>query len=165
MRYDVRIDRLPLSALFDLRGEARALAGWGGSVLPPFPEGPNRRTEQDGLALCHLGPRRWLLLGAIEREAEVEAALRPGEAPAEISVVRVSDTLTFFRVAGPEAAEVLALGCPLDLHPSVFPEDGASFTDLFGLKGLVLRVADGFEIAVDRSLAAMAEDWLGRATG
>ena len=77
----------------------------------------------------------------------------------------MSDTLTFFRVTGPEAAEVLSIGCPMDLHPDAFAADGARYTEFFGLKAFVARSDDGFDLAVDQSYGVMTRDYLLRALG
>ena len=163
MSYDVTITRLPLDALFDLKGPAEALAKWC-PTLPAFPATPNTWTGDDNLRLCHTGPNRWLLRAPIAEEPALDTALRPTEAPPEVSIVRVSDTLTFFRLTGAEAAEVLAIGCPLDTHESAFPEIAATYTELFTLKAFLMRAPQGFDIAVEQSFADMVEDYFARAT-
>jgi len=161
--YDVTVTRLPLRAVFDLRGPQPALADWCDG-LPDFPAEPNRSTANDRMTLCHIGANRWLLLADLAAETPLLAALRPAEAPPHISIVRISDTLTFFAIAGPDAAEVMAMGCPMDLHPSVFGPDATSFTEVFGLRALVRRSDGGFDVAVDRSYADLIDDYLTRAT-
>ena len=75
----------------------------------------------------------------------------------------VSDTLRFFHIDGSDALQIIAIACPLDTHPSVFPENGAGYTEIFGIKGLLVRSGDGFDIAVESSFADMIEDYLARA--
>jgi len=162
MPYDARIDRLPIFALFDLKGPKEALAAWT-NALPDFPQTPNTATLNDETLLCHTGQNRWLLRAPLDQENALETALRPDEAPPEISIVKVSDTLTFFRIAGPEAIEILSIGCPLDLHPDSFGPDASSYTELFGLKALVLRCEGGFDCAVESSFGDMITDYLARA--
>ena len=163
MPYDVQIDRLPIFALFDLKGPSGALAAWAGGALPTLPGAPNTLSRVEGAVLCHLGPERWLLRADIGAEPGLEAALRPGLAPPEISIVKVSDTLRFFRVTGADAAEVVSIGCPLDLHPRVYGADAVSYTEFFGLKAFVLRCDGGFEVAVEQSFGDMIADYLARA--
>ena len=76
----------------------------------------------------------------------------------------VSDTLRFFHIEGPDAAQIVAIACPLDTHPSTFPSNGASYTEIFGVKGLLARRGDGFDIAIESSFADMVADYLQRAT-
>ena len=139
-------------------GSARRGAG-----LPPFPEIPNSYRELDDLSLCWIAPERWLLCAPIDDEEHLLAMTRPDAAPLEISIVQVSDTLCFFDIGGPDAGEIVSIATPLDHHASVFPASAVSYTSVFGLKGLVLRRASGFEIAVESSFADMLEDYLARA--
>ena len=162
MPYDAQIDRLPPFALFDLKGPAEVLTAWA-TGLPDMPGVPNTLSRNGEGELCHTGPNRWLLRAPLSREDDLETALRPAEAPPEISIVRVSDTLTFFRLTGPDAAQVLSIGCPLDLHPEAFDADAVTFTEFFGIKALVLRCEDGFDCAVEQSFGDMIADYLSRA--
>ena len=164
MGYDVHIERLGLSAVIDLQGEAGEIKNWGGAGLPTMPEQPNTSSEDGGLALYWIAAERWLLRAAIDREDELLAMTRPAEAPIEISVVQVSDTLQFFAITGADAAAIVSIASPIDHHSSVFPENGVTYTDIFGIKGLLVRRADGFEIAVERSFGDMIADYLARAT-
>ena len=164
MSYKASFERLPISACFDLKGAEIALVDWiGADVLPEFPADANCCRKADGVSLDHVGPRHWLLQANIDREDELNAALRPHEAPAEVSIVRISDAMTTFRVAGADAEHVLAIGCPLDLHDTAFPADAVSFTEFFGQKALVRRCAGGFDVSVERSFGDMMEDCLARA--
>jgi sarcosine oxidase subunit gamma len=163
MGYDVNIRRQGLSALFDLKGAADQITAWAGTHLPPLPGAPNSRSEKDGMQLFFIGPDHWILRAPIAQEDALAGALKPETCPADISIVRVSDTLTFFDLTGPDAAEVMAVACPLDLHPSVFGADSVTYTETFGLKALVQRVEGGFEFAVEQSFGNMVTDFLNRA--
>lgn len=164
MRYDVHVNRQEISALFDLKGDQTALEEWAGKHLPPFPRSHNQFTAADGKELLHIGRKHWILRTEIEREEECQADLKPSEAPPPISIVRISDTLTFFAVTGPDAVEVMSIACPLDLHPAAFGDRDVTFTEVFGLKALVRRVVQGFEFAVEQSFGDMISDYLSRAT-
>ena len=165
MTYDVAITPLEISALFDLKGAPADLAAWAGDTLPAFPVQPNTLIRMGERTLLWTGQNRWLLRAPLVEEAALLAVLRPEEVPAAISIVHVSDTLSFFAITGPDAAAVMAIASPLDLHADVFPETGATFTEAFGLRALVLRRDGGFELAVDRSFAPMVEEYLGRIIG
>lgn len=164
MSYDVHINRQEISALFDLKGDPSVLAVWAGNGVPPLPEGHNRLVTVDGKHVFHIGRNHWLLRTRIDREEACLAALRPSEAPPEISIVRVSDTLTFFDITGPDAGEIMSIACPLDLHHTVFGDLDVAFTEVFGLKALLLRTIGGFEFAVEQSFGDMIADYLARAT-
>ena len=163
MAYDVIIERRGLQAVVDLQGEPAAIVDWVGAALPPLPEQPNTASEKNRLALYRVGRERWLLRADLDREDELLALTRPDAAPLDVSIVLVSDSLQFFTITGPDAGEIVAIGSPLDVHPSVFPANGATYTDLFGVRGLIVRRADGFEFAVERSFGDMIEDYLARA--
>ena len=93
----------------------------------------------------------------------MEAALKPADAPANISIVKISDTLAFFEVVGVDADQIMAIACPMDLHPSVFGSNDVSYSEVFGLRALIMRRGDGFEFAVEQSFGTMIEDYLRRA--
>lgn len=163
MAYDVEIIRQGHNAVIDMQGDAGAIADWAGSGLPPFPDRPNRFCHREDLQLCWIAPDRWLLRAPIERETRLLDITKPATAPLEISVVQVSDSLCFFELCGAEAGEIVSIGCTMDHHPSVFPDNAVSYTNLFGIKGLLLRCPGGFEFAVESSFADMIEDYLVRA--
>nr|WP_306266428.1 hypothetical protein [Pararhizobium sp. IMCC3301] len=164
MSYDVHINRQDISALFDLKGDQEALERWAGQSLPAFPDAANRLTRSEHASLYCVGRNHWIVRAELEHEEALLAALKPDAAPADVSVVLISDTLTFFDVTGPDAAAIMSIACPLDLHPAAFGETTVTFTEMFGLKALVLRLADGFEFAVDQSFGNMITDYLARAT-
>lgn len=164
MPYDVTFKRLETQALYDLKGPQEALGAWAGNALPPFPDRPNTKTEAGGATLMFIGTDHWLLRADLDHEAPLETALRPSEAPPETSIVRVSDTLAWFRITGPDAAEVMAVACPMDLHESRFGPEAASFTEAFALRALVTRCKGGFDVAVEQSFGPMVTDYLARIT-
>lgn len=163
MAYTVSIKRLPIYALFDLKGSKSALNRWVGDGLPNFPDTPNHLNRCDDVALCSIGPCRWLLIADLDQEAILEGKLKPDRAPPDISIVRISDTQTFFQVTGEDAEQVLSIGTPLDLHPAVFGDDAVSRTEFFGVSALMRRTTGGFEVAVEQSFGDMIEDYLTRA--
>jgi sarcosine oxidase subunit gamma len=164
MPYDVTIQRLDTQALYDLKGPRAGLQAWAGAALPPFPERPNSKTEAQGDTLMFIGPDHWILRAGLDHEDALDTALRPTAAPPEVSLVRVSDTLAWFRITGPEAVEVMAVACPMDLHESRFGADAASFTEAFGLRALVTRCEGGFDMAIEQSFGPMVTDYLTRVT-
>ncbi len=164
MRYDVSIARRGAFALFDLKGSEGSVRSWAGDALPSLPDRPNSRTEKDGTDLFFIGRDHWILRARLDREETFEVQLKPADCPPDISIVNVSDTMAFFQITGPDADQVMAIACPLDLHKSVFAPDAVTFTEVFGLKALVLRLEIGFEFAVEQSFGDMIDDYLTRAT-
>ncbi|MCG6904285.1 MAG: hypothetical protein LJE68_16555, partial [Rhodobacter sp.] len=164
MTYDVDIQRFGAMALFDLKGKTGALSDWAGNSLPPFPQTPNTASTADGADLLFIGHDHWLLVADLADEPGLDASLRPARAPSDISIVRISDTMCWFEITGRDADQIIALASPLDVHPAVFPENGATFTEAFGLKALILRRKAGLLLAVEQSFGDMIEDYLARAT-
>ena len=164
MSYQVQIKRLELNALIDIQGERNAVASWMSDDFPPFPENPNSSCQHDGLSLYWIAPERWLLRSAIENEERIISITRLDTAPQDISIVLVSDTVQLFQVTGADADEIISIASSIDCHVSAFPGNGVSYTDIFGIKGLLMRCENGFEIAVESSYADMIEDYLSRAT-
>lgn len=91
----------------------------------------------DDRYLLRLGPDEWMIIGpeadTDAMTAQVEAAL----ADRVHAVVDISHRNVGLGVSGPHAAEILNAGCPLDLHPSVFPAGSATRT-LLGKAEIVL---------------------------
>ena len=164
MSYEVHIERSGIRAIIDLQGEPDAITGWTGNALPDFPQRPNTASCRGEICLFWVAAERWLLHAPPEREAELQALAPPQDAPVEISAVLVSDTLTFFTIAGRDAAQIVAIACPLDTHISVFVDNAVSYTEAFGLKALLRRIPDGFELAIESSFADLLADYLARAT-
>ena len=164
MIYNCRVSRLELQTLIDFKGAAPDVLTRLhvlGLTDPP----PQRFTASGPLRLLRPAPWHWLLRAPIEHEdALLAQALQPCPA-ADTLIVPVTDAYTWFAVQGREARELMAVACPLDLDPAVFAADGATFTETFGMKALVWRCADGFELAVERSHGPMMADWLARIQG
>jgi sarcosine oxidase, subunit gamma len=75
----------------------------------------------------------------------------------------VSAQRTTIRLSGPDARDVLAKGCSLDLHPTVFRKGTAAQT-MLGQAGVVLIALDDagtdYRILVRSSFARYLADWL-----
>lgn len=163
--YDVAIDGPMHFAMFDMRGRRAAVTEWCGVALPPLPDRPLSASHAGEDTLLWLAPERWLLVAPPAREDALAAALRSDAAPVDVSIVEISDAMTFFEVSGRDAAEVMAVASPLDIRPDRFGRDGATLTEAFGLSALVQRTPGGFRIGWDSSYGDMAADYLARAAG
>jgi len=162
MSYEVNIRRLDLSAMFDLQGPDAQISQWLRALGMSLPKHPNTRYQSDAGEAYWIGRAHWLLRTDIEREDDLLNRLQPDTGSPDVSLVLVSDVYAFFQVSGPDAHQILAVASPLDTAPSVFPDNGATFTEAFGLKALVIRRACGFELGFDRSYADMAADYFER---
>ncbi|MGW4409892.1 2Fe-2S iron-sulfur cluster-binding protein [Nonomuraea sp. NPDC004702] len=101
------------------------------------------RGADPGVGL-RLGPSWWLVTG--------DAAPGPGW-------VDVSGQRTILELSGPMAGDVLITGCPVDLHPDVFPGHAQT---LLGRASVILerRAAGEYRIHVRSSFTAYLAEWL-----
>ena len=163
MKYNVSSTKLELSAIIDLKGSEMDVFNWLPKQFPPAPEQPNTSSTNDHCEIYWVGPGHWLLRTGIEKEKSLIDQIDLNAVPGNISAVLISDSLIFFSLSGPQVDEVIAQLCPLDIHPDKFPDSAVSYTEVFGLKALLIRREFGFELAVDRSYADMMADVLNRA--
>ena len=116
------------------------------------------------LGFVWTGPGQWLA----SAEGEVGAAFAQ-ELALDLSglaaVTDQSDGRVLIRVAGDRVRDVLAKGCMIDLHPSVFKPGDTAITPIALLTVQVTRLPDDavsavFELAVMRSFASNLWHWL-----
>jgi len=111
-----------------------------------FPTQPNA-TSGDVL---WLGPDDWLVLGG-----------REGDFPEAAAAVDVSANRVVLELSGRDAADVLARGCSLDLHPSVFSPGRCAQTLLARAQVILVRDdLETFRILVRPSFAGYLRAWL-----
>ena len=96
-----------------------------------------------------LGPDEWLVLGGLEQDyADMPAAV-------DVSANRVC-----FELSGQGAADVLARGCALDLHPSVFSPGRCAQTLLARAQVILYRTDEHvFRLLVRPSFAGYLRAW------
>ena len=117
-----------------------------GEPQPGFPTDPNTT----GGDVLWLGPDEWLVLGC--READF---------PEAAAAVDVSANRVVLELSGPDAADVLARGCSVDLHPSVFGAGRCAQTLLARAQVILVRDdVDRFRILVRPSFADYLRAWL-----
>jgi len=109
------VEVMPSVARFNLRiaptDLARASAAFG--LTLPTAIGRGTR-EADRAAYC-IGPDEWLLHAAEADQQAVEAAFDALRAETPHSLVVISDREMTIGITGPAAAELLSVGCPIDL--------------------------------------------------
>lgn len=171
IHYNVTLERQKLCTVVELQGPMQEVADLPGLLPPEFPSTPNtyEKSPDSDKTLYWIGPQRWLLRAALNQEAELKRLLAEQQLPDAVSAVLVSDSLSFFKITGIDASAVISIASPLDVHSSVFPDNGASYTEAFGLKALVIRcdtgTSKGFEVVVERSYTDMLYDYFQRAIG
>jgi sarcosine oxidase subunit gamma len=80
--------------------------------------------------LVWAGPDDWFVIGPKGHASAIESRLRSALAGIHHAVTDVSGGYTVLHLSGKPVREVLAQGCPLDLHPRVF-QTGSSAGSLF----------------------------------
>jgi sarcosine oxidase, subunit gamma len=101
-------------------GDRGFMAAVGRALDLLLPSEPNTTAGRGDLVALWLGPDAWLLTcppGEVATRIEV---LREALADVHVAITDVSDGRVALRLVGPNARDVLAKGCPLDLHPRVF---------------------------------------------
>jgi len=127
-----------------------------------LPLAANTASTANGRQLFWLGPDEWLLKTPPGEGGALEAALRSGLAGQHFSVVPVGSGNTTLSVQGPAAADLLARGCPLDLHAKSFP-DGSLAQSHVAKANVVLyclQAEQSYELTVRRSFAEYLFKWL-----
>jgi sarcosine oxidase, subunit gamma len=112
--------------------------------------------------VCWLGPDEWLLVTPEGRCAAIEAALRTALVGVRSAVTDISGGQTVVALRGGAVRDLLAKGCPLDLHPRVFAAGQCAQSHL-AKAPVLIRQLDGepsFEIVVRRSYADYLWLWL-----
>ena len=170
----VRLAERPHTGKLNLRGDPhdRAFMAAAGRALGMvLPTDPNTATAAGGVTALWLGPDEWLLTCQPGSERKLAAGLRDALGTIHAAVTDVTDARTVIRVGGPAARDVLAKGCPLDLHPRAFPGGAVAQSRLAKADVLLHRVDDGgddaapaFDLYVARSFAAYLWAWLEEAS-
>jgi sarcosine oxidase subunit gamma len=163
----VRLAARPALSQIGLRldpSDADALGAVGRSLGLVLPVEPNRVAgdADGGIAALWLGPDEWLVVAP---EAEGAGLLRElGKALGghHASVVDVSAARGVLRLSGLRVREVLAKGCRLDLHASVFKPGQCVQTALARALVLICAVDETpiFDLYVRPSFAHYTTHWL-----
>lgn len=156
----VHLSEMPFRPCVNLRAQATPevrtiLSQHAGCGLPVQPLEAARRGS---LTALWLGPDEWLLVGGGDDLCDRLAAAFRGHF---VTVTEVGDAYCIVRLAGPAAREVLAKGCGLDIHDSVFPPGKVARSLLAKAEVILHRTAaEAFDIYVARSYADYLWRWL-----
>ncbi|MFE7447194.1 sarcosine oxidase subunit gamma [Streptomyces chartreusis] len=161
----IRLAELPFLTQVNVRLDAKGAAfeAVGLALDLQLPLQPNTIVRTGELTVLWLGPDEWLLIGPPGGEGELESRIREAAGDEPVSVIDVSAQRTTLLVTGPRARDLLAHGCPLDLHPRSFGSGRCAQTTL-GRTQVVLVARDepraGFWVLVRSSFAGYLADWL-----
>ena len=161
----VTLKEEPFVAMVDLWADPDGPAASQASAILglDLPTTPSTYVSNDTLTVIWMGPEEWLITAGPNSAAALEAALRAAVGEHGGAAIDVSAQRTTLRLTGPHARDVLAKGCSLDLHPTVFSKGTAAQT-MLGLAGVVLIALDDagtdYRILVRASFARYLADWL-----
>jgi sarcosine oxidase subunit gamma len=155
----------PFLGHINLRGDAgdpgfiASVASVIGTVVPISPNTVSRGHDN---VVYWLGPNEWLIVTTDEREAAIARDLRQALANCFAAVTEVSGGQTVILLRGDSVHDMLAKGCPLDLHARAFGIDRCAQSHLAKAPILIRQVdaAPSFEIIVRRSFADYLWLWL-----
>jgi sarcosine oxidase subunit gamma len=112
---------MPALGRLSLRGGPEVMVAAGGALGLALPDQICRASEGDALAALWLGPDERLLLVQQAVFPKVLASLATRLNGMPHSSVDISQRQIALQIGGAGAADLLAAGCPLDLHPQAFP--------------------------------------------
>src|SRR5271170_3655138 len=141
----ITLVEMPLRAKVTVRGrdaDAALIDGVTAALGGPPPLEPNRVTYAGTRTLLWLGPGEWRVVGPPHDEDAIIAALRRTVPRALAAITDVSDFYTTLRLSGAGTRDLLAAGCPLDLHPRAFAV-GHCAQSLLAKADMLLRQVDG----------------------
>ena len=127
-----------------------------------LPLQPNRCSEDGAAGACWLGPDEWLVWTGADgwgtRLQSLQAALQGRH----FALNEIGAGYTTIRLAGPQAADLIARGCSLDLHPARFAVGDCAQTHIAKALVLLIKVEDTpvFDVLVRRSFADYLWRWL-----
>ncbi|MGF6506695.1 sarcosine oxidase subunit gamma [Paraburkholderia sp. 32] len=156
-----RLGERPFFELVNVRGDTRD-AAFIRAVEQVIgckpPEKPNTVARGNGYDMVWLGPDEWLVRSEAAhdatRTAPLQAKLGAAFAGVFASAVDVGSGYTVLEITGTRTRDVLARGCPLDLHPKLFGLGQCAQSHYFKASITLLPTgADSFDIVVRRSFA------------
>jgi sarcosine oxidase, subunit gamma len=155
--------------ILNLRGSAQdaAFVDAAQAVLGvALPTEPCRTCEADGLRVVWAGPDDWFIIWPAARAGALMQWLREALAGVHAAVTDVSSGYAVLRVSGTPVRDVLAQGCPLDLHPRAFHLGQAVGTHYFKATVWLWQVnpTPVFEMLVRRSFRDYVALMLERST-
>ncbi len=153
----------PLAEHVNLRGDgasveflqvARTTIGYA------LPTEPNTVTEGTNSRALWLGPHEWLLVAPLG--TALVATLGRGLAGRAFAATELGDARAVIGLSGPNARDVLAKSCPLDLNPKSFGPGRCAQTKLSRIAAIIAQRDDApsYEIYVARSVARYTWRWL-----
>ncbi len=120
---------------------------------------PLEATGSDPRSLW-LSPDRWALISDTKSPDEIIDSCTQALQGIVHNAVDYSSGLAGMRLAGPQAAQLLATGTAVDLRSDKFPVGSCCRTCLAQVAAVIVAAAPGiFDVYVDRSYETYLDDW------
>jgi len=156
-----RLVERPFLELINLRGDLRDatfVAAVEKVIGCKPPEKPNTTAAGNGYDLMWLGPDEWLVRSTASHSATqpapLEAKLREAFKGLFAAAVDIGSGYTVLEISGTRTRDVLARGCPLDLHPRLFGVGQCAQSHYFKASVTIVPTGeDNFELVIRRSFA------------
>ena len=116
----LRLAERPHRAKIGLRGGADVAAAAGKVLGCALPAGVGQTAHATGLHVFWIGPDDWIVVAEPSREANLARSLEEACQGLHHAVIDLSERMTTIGLEGASLRDVLAAGCPLDLHPRAF---------------------------------------------
>ncbi|MGO1117998.1 sarcosine oxidase subunit gamma [Rhodovibrionaceae bacterium A322] len=165
--HGVSMAEIAFQGIVNLRGDSQdkafvaAVKKVTGLALPAK---TNETASNTGHLLIALGPDEWWLVFD-GKGTDMVASLKEAFGDLHSAVTDVSEYFTMIELAGPNARDVMAKGCTLDLHPRNWSAGQAAQT-LFGKSDVVFLQKDDspvYNLWVRRSFADYVWKWMASA--
>jgi sarcosine oxidase subunit gamma len=156
-------------SIVNLRGNAEDSAfreAVANALGMPLPVLAGSTSENSVMRIVWAGPDDWFIVGPKGLADPLAARLREALAGQHQAVTDVSSGYTVLHLAGAPVREVLAQGCPLDLHPRAFARGACAGSHFFKASVWLWQLDDApvYELLVRRSFAGYVWLMLERAT-
>ncbi len=107
-----------------------------------------------------LGPDQWLLTSDTKSAEDILGHIDATLSGQLYAATDMSSSNVCFALRGPAARTVLAMGCGIDMHRSVFKTGQCIHTNFANVLLFIVAVEDNnFDLYVDRSHARYLSDW------
>lgn len=158
-----QLTELPFVELVNVRGnpdDAAFVCVIRNAMNIALPTCPNTTVESGTHCALWLGPDEWMLRAKQHTSDDLATRLEHALGGIVAAVTDQSSAYCVLQLRGPQTRELLAKGCPLDLHPRVFGRDQCAQSHYFKTSFLLrcLDSAEGgtWEFIVRRSFADYA---------
>ncbi len=160
----VRLKEIRNIGTIDLRGDPtdRAFMSAVGRAMDLLlPTEPCGSISQGDRSALWLGPDEWLITCPRTDVTEVKRTLGEALGTLHAAITDVSAGRIIMRLSGPNARDLLAKGCPLDLHPRVVKPGYVAGSVLAKITALIhCRDQSSIDVYVARSYADYLWSWL-----